>query len=149
MKKGTFQAVRAVGSEFAIRLWRSTLLLVMGVSIVLVLLFTWLISSSAWWWVLAFPLIIAFSIATALLAVFLLLIRYVRPRLSTDQSAQIKTFVDKLQRVQDLSGTPKFIILFRTIRSIAAPRSEPYLQELLETKDLHRDFVVITKTFTP
>ena len=149
MNKGTFQAVRAIGSEFASRLWQTALFVVIGICVVLIPLFIWLISLSAWWWVLAFPLIIAFSVAAALLVIFFLLIRYVRPQLSTDQSVQVGAFVDKLQRVQELSGTPKFIILFRTIRSIAAPRSEPYLKELFETKNLRRDFTAITKTFTP
>lgn len=148
MNKGMFQAIRAIGSEFASRLWRSALFLTVGVGVILVPLFTWLISFNAWWWVLAFPLIIAFSVASALLVIFFLLIRYVRPQLSTNQSAQVGDFVNKLQRIQELSGTPKFIILFRTIRSIAAPRSEPYLKELFETKDLRRDFMAITKTFT-
>lgn len=148
MTKGMFQAIRAIGSEFASRLWRSALFLTVGVGVILVPLFAWLISLSAWWWVLAFPLIIAFSVTSALLVIFFLLIRYVRPQLSTDQSAQVGDFVNKLQRIQELSGTPKFIILFRTIRSIAAPRSEPYLKELFETKSLRRDFMTIAKTFT-
>ena len=147
MNNRTFQAIRAIGSEFAARLWRFSLFVTIGICVVLAPLFTWLISVSAWWWALAFPLIIALSVAVALLVIFFLLIRHVRPQLSDDQSKQVGNFVDKLQRVQELSGTPRFIILFRIIRSVAAPRSEPYLKELFETKDLHRDFVAITKTF--
>ena len=77
MNNRTFQAIRAIGSEFAARLWRFSLFVTIGICVVLAPLFTWLISVSAWWWALAFPLIIALSVAVALLVIFFLLIRHV------------------------------------------------------------------------
>lgn len=147
MGKGVFQAIRAIGSEFAMRLWRPSLYIVIGIGVVSIAGMSWLVSISAWWWLLALPIMVGLSVAAALLTVFLLLIRYVRPGQTRQQKAQVRQFVDKLQLLQELSGTPKFVILFRTVRSIAAPRSDSYLSNLFNTKDLAKDFKRISGSF--
>ena len=145
--QASFLAVRAIGAEFARQLWIVCLIGALIIGTLLVLLIMWLISMSAWWWLLAFPIGIALSVAVALLIVFRLLINYVRPALNASQKKEIKRFVAKLQFVAEFTSTPKFIILFRTIRSIAAPRSNTYLQEVFEAKNLRKDFQEIVSTF--
>jgi hypothetical protein len=88
------------------------------------------------------------SVAAVLLIIFRLLIRHVRPPQTPDQSDKIRTFVDKLQLLSEITGTPKIIMLFRTIRSIAAPSSDSYLQDIFETKDLKKDFKAIISSFS-
>ena len=147
MNNGVFQAIRAVGAEFGMRLWWPSFYLALAVGVALVALLIWLVSINAWWWLLTLPIIIGLSVVAVLLTVFFLLIRYVRPQLSQSQKKQVQQFVDKLQLLQEISGTPKFIILFRTVRSIAAPRSDSYLSDLFNTKDLARNFSSIAKSF--
>jgi hypothetical protein len=140
-------AVRAIGAEFARQLWFSSFILALITSSLLVVLLIWLTSLSAWWWLLALPIGIALSVAGALLIVFRLLINYVRPTQTSAQKKSVKSFVGQLQFVSEFTSTPKFLILFRVIRSIAAPKSDSYLQDIFETKNLKRDFQSITKTF--
>ncbi len=145
--QATFLAIRAVGAELARRLWLPVVVIALVVAVALGVLLGWLVSLDAWWWLLALPIIIGLSVVAVLLTVFFLLIRYVRPQLSQSQKKQVQQFVDKLQLLQEISGTPKFIILFRTVRSIAAPRSDSYLSDLFNTKDLARNFSSIAKSF--
>ena len=147
MNTGIFQAIRAVGSELGMRLWRPLLYIMIIIGIVLIALLLWLVSINAWWWLLALPISIILSVAAMALAVSFMLIRHVRPVLSADQKTNVQQFVDKLQLIQELAGTPKFVILLRTVRSIAAPRSESYLYDLISAKDLTRDFKSIAASF--
>lgn len=145
--KEIFLAVRAIGAEFARSLWVSSFIGAGVISALLIALLTWLTSLNTWWWLLAIPFGIAISVATIILVVFRLLINYVRPGQNAQQIKLIKMFAYKMQSTSEIIGIPKSIMLFRVIRSIAAPKSEPYLQRLLETPELKKDFQEITKSF--
>ena len=143
----TLLAVRAIGAEFASRLWKNILIWVVIASVILIGLLTWLVTLSNWWWLVALPITVALSVAATVLVIFFLLIRYVRPEQNKTQRKQVKKFADKLQFVTEITSTPKVIILFRTVRSIAAPKSDRYLQEIFEAKDLKKDFGAIVGEF--
>ena len=143
----SFQAIRAIGAEFAHQLWLVVFITCLVVGVLLVGILIWLTTVSVWWWLLALPIGVGSSVATAILIVFRLLIRYVRPAQTKQQKNDIKAFVGKLQFASEFTTTPKFLILFRVIRSIAAPKSETYLQEILETKNLQKDFRTIVGGF--
>lgn len=143
----TFQAIRAIGAEFAHQLWLAVFITCLVVGVLLVGILIWLTTVNVWWWLLALPIGVGSSVATAILIVFRLLIRYVRPAQTKQQKNDIKAFVGKLQFASEFTTTPKFLILFHVIRSIAAPKSETYLQEILETKNLQKDFRTIVGGF--
>ncbi len=145
--QATFLAVRAIGAEFAHGLWVASLVGVVLIGALLVTLLVWLTSLSIWWWLLALPIAIALSIAIGLLIVFRLLVAHVRPQQTHRQKKQVKVFVSKLQFASEVTSTPKFIMLFRVVRSIAAPRSDRYLQNILEAKDLGKDFRGVVEVF--
>ena len=147
--KEIFLAVRAIGAEFARSLWVSSLIGAGVISALLIGLLTWLTSLSNWWWLLAIPFGIAISVAVIILIVFRLLITYVRPEQTAQQTKLVKAFVYKMQSTAEIIGIPKSIMLFRVIRSIAAPKSEPYLQQLLEAPELKKEFQEISKSFKP
>lgn len=143
----SFLAVRAIGSRFARNLWSSNLILTSIISVILLAIIGWLVHLNAWWWLLAAPVGIGISVAIVVFIVFHLLINYVQPVQTPKQKQQIAAFVDRLQLLSEITSTPKFIMLFRTIRSIAAPKSETYLQDIFETKDLKSDFQKIVQSF--
>lgn len=147
MKTGIFLAIRAVGAEYASRLWKSSIYTTIIVSAVSIGVLLWLTSLSTWWWLLAIPVSIGVSVAVGLLAVFRLTIRHVRPKENQTQQELVKKFVDKLETASELIGTPKFIILFRVIRSIAAPRSDSFLGDIVSTKNLKKEFQAISQSF--
>jgi ABC-type nickel/cobalt efflux system permease component RcnA len=147
MKTGIFLAIRAVGAEYASRLWKSSIYTTIIVSAVSIGVLLWLTSLSTWWWLLAIPVSIGVSVAVGLLAVFRLTIRHVRPKENQTQRELVRAFVNKLETASELIGTPKFIILFRVIRSIAAPRSDSFLGDIVSTKNLKKEFQVISQSF--
>lgn len=108
----------------------------------------WLTTFSEWWWLLFIPVVIMLCVGLAIGIVALLLIRYIRPDQTKKQKQAVSQFVDKLQGVADIVGTPKIIILFRVIRSIAAPSKEPYLSDLVANKELVGDFRKLQQLFT-
>ena len=145
--QATFLAIRAVGAELARRLWLPVVVIALVVAVALGVLLGWLVSLDAWWWLLAIPLSIGVSVAAIVLVVTWLLIRYVRPEVSRAQRTQIRAFVDQLQAVQEIAGTPKFLILLRVVRSISAPRSDSYLEKIVSSRQLGRDFREIVRGF--
>lgn len=145
--KATLLAVRAIGAEFARKLWLNTLVTAVIIGTASLALLLWLVSLSSWWWLLAIPVSIFISVAMVVLVVFRLLVSHVRPAQTVEQKHQVSEFIKKIEAVQAFTGTPRFIILFRTVRSIAAPSSESYLQSVFETKNLKKDFSAIVKNF--
>jgi hypothetical protein len=142
-----FLAVRAVGVEFARRLWQASLVTTLWLLLGFVLIEWWLVTLSVWWWLFAVVIASGATIALVLLFVFKKTMNHVRPKQTNEQRQMVRTFVDKVQGAADFFGTPKFIILFRVIRSVAAPRSDSYLADIMSTKDLKSDFSAIMKTF--
>lgn len=140
-------AVRAIGAAFARRLWWTGAIWAFVPSVILIMLLLWLTSLNSWWWLLALPIGIGISVALVLLAIFHLLINHVRPVQTAAQKTQVANFVEKLQFASEITSTPKIIMLFRTVRSIAAPKSDRYLQNIFETKDLKKDFQDISRSF--
>lgn len=145
--KATFLAVRAIGSRFGVQLWNQVAIIA-GIVLVLVsALLAWLVSMSAWWWLLAVPCGIVFSVVIAVFVVFRLLLNYVNTAHKPAQKQVTKAFVEKVQFVQEFIGTPKFVILFRVVRSVAAPSSEKYLENVFESRKLKKDFEKVVEEF--
>lgn len=124
------------------------LVIVLGAVAVTVALGLWLTTLDVWWWLLFVPIVIGASIALGLLAVSKLLINYVAPTQTKTQKQAVRRFVDKLQRLAEVTGTPKTVMFFRIVRSVAAPRSNTYLHSLsTDTVSLQRDFAQLQKLF--
>jgi hypothetical protein len=106
------------------------------------------VTFSNWWLILFAVFIIAVSVVLGVLMVVRLVIKSVTPVQSREQRRQTKAFVDKLQRLSDAAQTPKFILLFRIVRDIAAPRANGFIGTISnDTVSLKRDFVTLSKTF--
>ncbi len=142
----TITVIRAIGSEFARRLF-------IPVAISGAIMFTLLIigvvflgTLSQWWLLLLIPVIAFLCIASAVLAVVWLVIRTVRPSQTKTQRTAVKSFVDKLQRLSDAVQTPKIVLLFRIVRDIAAPRKDGFIGSMADdTASLRRDFQALTR----
>lgn len=140
-------ALRAIGTNLAMRLF-VPVVVVLGVILGLLVAGNALLTTySGWWWLLFIPLVILCSIAAAVTAVIWMLIRYVRPSQTKAQKQAVSRFVDKMQGVTEVASTPKSIILFRVVRSIAAPNKDRYLAHLVENKELVKDFRNVQHTF--
>lgn len=141
-------SLRAVGANLAMRLYIPATIIAGIIMILIVGAGLWLTSISSWWLLLLIPIVVIFSIITAIAVVVLMLIRYVRPQQTPKQKKAVANFVDKLQGISDIAGTSKLVLLFRVIRSIAAPRKNTYLADLAKNKYLANDFRELQKLFT-
>lgn len=146
--KSSLLTIRAIGAEFANRVWLPTLLIALALAAVLVGLWIWLTTYSAWWWLLGFPIVIILSVALGVLVITKLVIRYVRPSQDTTQKHAVKQFVDKLQRVSDVVQTPKFVLLFQIVRDIASPKADGFIGTISsDSSTLKKDFKELQKLF--
>lgn len=144
----TITVIRCIGTEFARRLLYPIVIIA---SILLTLLVVGIIllgTLSTWWLLLLIPAVMLFCIVAAVLTIFWLTIRLVRPAQTKTQHRAVKTFVDKLQRLSDTAQTPKIILLFRIVRDVAAPRKDGFIGSLADdTASLKRDFRELQQLF--
>lgn len=139
--------LRAVGTQLAMRLYVPAVAAAAVIMALLVAGGVWLTTISQWWWLLFIPLTILFCVALAVAIVLLLLIRFVRPEQTKVQKRAVSQFVDKVQNITDIVGTPKALVLLRVIRSIAAPSKNSYLSQLVSNRELISDFKDLQRSF--
>ena len=144
----TISVIRSIGAEFARRLFVPVAVMGIILSAVLVTGVFLLATLSEWWLLLLIPVVIVVSIIFGVLAVSWLVIRTVRPPQTKTQRTAVKLYVDKLQRVSEAIQTPKFILFFRVLRDISAPRKDGFIGSMTDdTVSLKRDFSELQKIF--
>lgn len=146
--KPTILAIRAVGAEFARRMYLPVAILAIVIIVAFASLTAWLISLSAWWWLLMFAVVSSACIAISVLTVLYLTIRRVTPDQNPIQHKAVRGFVDKIQLLSDTVGTPKVVLLFRIIKDIAAPRADGFIGSLTgASATVKKDFEALIKLF--
>jgi NADH:ubiquinone oxidoreductase subunit 6 (subunit J) len=144
----TITAIRAIGADFARRLYYPVAITSAVILALLITAVFLLGTLSQWWLLLLIPVVILLCVAFGVFAIVWLVIRTVRPIQTKAQRLAVKAFVDKLQRVSDTVQTPKFILLFRIVRDIAAPRQDGFIGSIADdTTSLKRDFRELQKLF--
>ncbi len=146
--KSSLLAIRSIGTEFANRLFYPVVIAGAIAAAVLVALGFWLTTFSSWWWLLFIPIVMAICIGLAVFVIIKLVIHSITPPQTKQQKQAAKQFVDKLQTIAEVTQTPKFILLFRIVRDIAAPRDNGFIGDLTSTtSSLKSDFVKIKNSF--
>lgn len=141
-------AIRAIASEFANRIYRPIGIIVAIVSFLLIVIMIWLVTVSAWWWLLAVPIFVLILVAMLLVTAAGVIIRVVSPKPTKTQKAQVSQFVDKLQRLSEITATPKAFILFRSIKDAVSPSRNGYVQSIVtDSTSLQKDFKEILASF--
>lgn len=141
-------ATRSIAAEFAQRIYLSVVVTFSVTAVVLLAVSIFLVTISTWWVILLSLLSIGIVVATASLGIAGLIIKRLAPAQSKSQQQLTKSLVDKLLRVAEVSGTPKFILLFRVIKDVLAPSDRAYVVGLSnDTMSLKRDFVALKDSF--
>jgi len=144
----TITVIRCVGAEFATRLFYPVAVISAILCALLVTGVLLLATLSQWWLLLLIPVVMLVCVVFGVMLITGLVIRTVRPFQTKVQRLAVKAFVDKLQRVSDAVQTPKFILLFRIVRDIAAPRKDGFIGSMTDdTVSLKRDFQALQKLF--
>lgn len=144
-----FQTIRSLAVEFIKRLYVPIAIMVSAALVTLLALSIWLITISDWWWILAI-----FVIGLALLLVGAMvasgfIIKFASPLQTKAQKRQAKALVDKMQRVAEVTATPKFVLFFQVIRDVVAPSRDGFIASVSDdTSSLHRDFNALKDSFS-
>jgi len=145
----TSLAVRSIATEFAYRIYKPLLIFLVIIFIVVIALIVWLLTVSAWWWLLAIPVISGIIIVAVLLVVSSIILRVLAPEQTKQQKKVVASFVDKIQRLSEITQTPKFVLLFQAIRSVVSPKEERMLQSVItDTSSLKKDYLEVVAAFT-
>lgn len=140
--------VRAIGAEFARRLLLPLIIAGIFVALLLHILGGWLVTQNAWWWLLESVFVLGTLIFVVLVTTARLAIRMFAPSQTERQRDAVRAYVDKLQRVSDVIGTPKFILLFYIVRDIFRPRADGFIATTSQdSKTLHSDFLALLRMF--
>lgn len=140
--------VRAIGSEFISRKFRSTVFVLGIFAFVIIAAVIWLTTLSGWWWLLAVPIIMFMLLGLFTALMVRAMLKKLRPELTKPQANEVNSFVDKLERVADNLQTPMFIIVFRVIRDIMRPRGSTFIRTVTEdSTTLRKDLLQLQKNF--
>jgi len=147
--KPSIQVIRAVGAQFANRVFVPVLIISTSLVVCIVALVAWLTTLSQWWWLLGVPVVMGICVLAGVLAITKLVINTVTPSQTKQQKKAIGLFVDKIQRLSETTQTPKFVLLFRIVRDIAAATEKGYIGELArDTLSLKRDYTELIRQFS-
>lgn len=148
MMNPLFLTVRSLAVEFAKRLYIPVVIILIIGLVVLLALTLWLTSLSEWWWILAI-FVLGFSVLTAVaMAVVWNIIKATTPVQSKAQRKQAKELVDKMQRVAEVTATPKLFLFFQVVRDVVVPSKSGFIASVSEdTSSLHRDFNDLKNSF--
>ena len=140
--------VRAIAVEFAKRIY-TPIAIIFYVAVVIVIgLLAWLTTVSAWWWIFLGLVIVGTIIGAVVLIVVGLVLRFVKPDTTKTQNIKVRAFVDKLQRLSEITQTPKILLLFRAIKDIASPSKHGFIQSVAtDTTSLKKDFQELLNSF--
>ena len=140
--------VRAVGAEFARRLLLPLIITGVIVGLILHVLGGWLVTQNAWWWLLESVFVLGTLLFVGLVVLARLAIRLFAPQQNGAQRKAVRSYVDKLQRVSEVIGTPKFLLLFYVVRDVFRPSSDGFIAMTSnDSKTLHSDFLALLRMF--
>ena len=146
--KPSLSAIRSIAAEFALRLYFPVAIIFTALAVVLLALSIWLVTVNAWWTILLVLLSLLIIVVIAALVIGLVVIKRVAPAQSRNQKQQTKNLVDKLLRVAEVTGTPKFILLFNVIKDVVKPSEQGYIASISsDTISLKRDFITLKDSF--
>lgn len=141
-------AVRAISVEFAHRIYYPVSISGAAVLFVLICGSIWLVTISAWWLFLLVPVVLGFLLFSTISIIAGLVLRLIQPSVTSEQKKDIKRFVDRIQKLAEAVGTPKFVLLFRLIKDVVFPDTSGFIGELTShTAALKPDFDRIVDSF--
>jgi len=141
-------AIRSIGAEFANRVFYPVLITSIVIVVACISLTSGLATTNQWWLLLYIPTVIAACASIGVLVIAKLIIRTVTPVQSIVQKKATKKFVDKLQRLSEITQTPKYILLFQIIRDIAAPRENGFIGSFAgDTASLKGEYTELINLF--
>ena len=145
---GTLLVLRAIGVEFAWRIYTPILIVCAAIAIVTIGISVWLTTVSPWWWILAAAVFIGVIIAGIILTIVGVVLNIANPSQTVTQKKAVKKFVDTLQNLSEITQTPKVVLLFRVVKDIVSKSENGFVKETIShTLALRREFDQLRNSF--
>ena len=141
--------IRAVAAEFARRIFKPLVIAAVIISILLIVVMSWLVAMSAWWWLLAVPVFAGIVIGSVILVIAGIIIRVISPTQNKSQKRQVAAFVDRIQRLSEITQTPKVVLLYRAVRDVVAPSKSGFIQSVVtDTTSIRKEYKDLLDSFS-
>jgi len=145
---GLIKTVRAIGAEFARRLYFPVFIAGLIAAALLIGIGIALIQVNAWWWILLGLIIFAVLVFLILAVVVRILIGAVKPLQTHDQEVMVRQFVDRFEDVAETVQTPKAVLLFQIVWDILRPTDHGLVKRMSDhATSSKREFQEIQKSF--
>lgn len=142
-------AIRSIAAEFAFRIYWPVLIVLVIVAVLIIGLVIWLLMMSAWWWLLAVPVFLLILVGALVFFISFVILKLITPAQNKQQRELVKKFVDKIQRLSEITQTPKIVLLFRAIRDAVAPKKHGFVQSVIgDASSLSKDYKEIVEAFS-
>lgn len=140
--------IRALGAEFIRRKLRTITIIVGVLLFVLLALATWLTTLNSWWGIALVLVIVLACVAAFIVIGTRVLLAVLSPRVSKQQSADVKRFVDKLERLADLKHLSPPMIFLQFLRDTVRPRDVTFIESVTgDSTSLRSDYLALKKHF--
>lgn len=146
--KPSIQLVRCLAVVFFLRIYKPLVIAISISFVCLIALSVWLTTFNSLWWVLFVIVIILVFIFIIISVAVLGIIRIISPSLSKEQKTMAKAFVEKMQRLGEVTSTPKIILLFRVAKDMIIPTENGFIASVsLDALSLRQDLSRLRDTF--
>jgi ABC-type bacteriocin/lantibiotic exporter with double-glycine peptidase domain len=147
--KSHITAIRAITVEFARQFIQPFLWWGIGIiGSLLIAVIILAVTVSAWWWLLAVPLIALGLMVAVIWVVVRLLATRLSPSLTVEQKNATKQFVTKIHYVTETIQTPYPLIMFQIIKDIITRTESGFIQQATQqSTTLRPDFEALRKLF--
>ena len=143
-----FKTIRSIAVEFLKGLYVPASIIAGLMATLLIAISLWLTSINEWWWILAIFIIGISLCAAALIVGFGFLIRFAAPERTKEQKQQSKALAEKLQRVAEVSATPKVFLLFQVAKDAIVPSERGFIATMSDdATSLSADFKTLRDSF--
>jgi hypothetical protein len=140
--------IRAIATELANRVFVPVALTSAGLSILLVGGVMWLSTIGQLWLLLLVPVVMAICVAIGVLTIIKLTLITIRPAQTAVQKNAVAAYVKNLQRLSEITQTPRVVLLFRVVRDASAPSKDGFVGTLThDTIALKKYFQALQKLF--
>jgi len=142
------QVVRSIAREFFVRLYKPLVVTVAIIAAIALGFSIWLVSFSTWWLILLGIVALLVILAAIILVIGWIILKFIAPVQTKNQKQQVRSFVDKIQRIAEVTATPKVVLLFRLAKDLVAPSEQGFVTSIgQDTVSLRRDFNTLRDSF--
>lgn len=144
-------ALRAISAQYVKDILKPIFFIVISVLLLLMVGVVYAANAwSLWWLIFLLPLVLMTSVTIVLAVVTLYIARIVTPSMTKTQKNAVRSYVQNIHDVSEVTRTPRFEVAFKVIIDVCRRRwKDGYLhQTATKSASLKKDFESIVDSFS-